>query len=109
MPKRVSQRKSARAARKGWVTRRANERRARAAENKRDAKREAEKSRIEKLLGEDFDTLAEARNALKTETVPMPSKVDVDSADQYDSYYDQWDDGGVDFVDEGEYEAGVDY
>ncbi len=97
-------------AKKAAATRKANQRRARAAVRARDDKRGAELSRIEKLLGEDFETLAEARRALKAETsVPPPSEVDIDSADEYDRLYDDWEDVGIDFEDQGEIDAGVDY
>lgn len=104
MPRRTQ--RAIRAAR----TRKANQRKARAAERARAAKRETELRRIERLLGEDFTSLAEARRALKIEAVlPPPSKVDIDNADEFDRYYDEWDDGGIDFEDQGEADGGADY
>lgn len=70
--------------------------------------REQQLRKIEKLLGEDFSSLAEAKRALAEETsILPPSKVDVDDADEYDARYDQWDDADFDFDDRGEFEAGV--
>lgn len=76
----------------------------------REAKQSAELSRIEKVLGEDFESLAEARRALKAETsTPDPADVEIDSAAEYDRYYDEWQDEGIDFYDGGEVDGGADY
>lgn len=73
-------------------------------------KREGELTKIEKLLGEEFSSLAEARRALKTETLPLPPKeVEVKDADEYDRLYQQWDEYDFAFEDQGEIDAGVDY
>ncbi len=99
-----------RAAQKAAKTRAANQRRARTAERQREKANAAELAKIERLLGEEFETLAEARKALREETtVPPPSKTEVDSADDYDRLYDQWDATDYDFEDAGEIDAGVDY
>jgi integrase len=73
-------------------------------------KREGELTKIEKLLGEEFSSLAEARRALKSETLPLPPKeVEVTDADEYDRLYQQWDEYDFGFEDQGEIDAGVDY
>lgn len=100
------------AAKKGWATRRAHQRKAQRAARARTRARETEKRKIEKLLGEEFNSLAEAKRAMKEETIPFvaPADADIDSADDYDRYYQQYDDfGGQEFEDQGEIDAGVDY
>jgi hypothetical protein len=98
------------AAKKGAATRKANQRAHRRAARALADKHEKELRKIERLLGEEFDSLREARAALKVESeLPPPSEVDITSADVYDKYYDDWDDGGIEFEDMGEIDAGVDY
>jgi hypothetical protein len=86
-------------AKKGWETRRKNEREKQRASKQRARAREQEKERIEKLLGEDFDTLAEARNALAEETrPPEPTTVE-----EWENSYDDF----PEYEDQGEFEGGV--
>lgn len=102
------------AAKKGAATRaknkRAAQRQERAALREKQQRQDKELRQIERLLGEEFDSLREARAALREESeLPPPSEVEITSADEYDKYYDDWDDGGIDFEDQGEIDAGVDY
>lgn len=118
MAKRRSGRKSkaararSAAAKKGWATRKAAARARSAAAKKSAATRGNEKAQIEKLLGEEFESLREARAALKREAVPVAAPAikpeEVTSAAQYFQAYDEWEDY-YDFYDAGEFDAGVDY
>lgn len=100
------------AAKKGWATKRAAARARSAAAKKSAATRNAEKAQIEKLLGEEFESLKEARAALKSEAVPVEAPTikpqDVTTAADYFKGYDEWEDY-YDFYDAGEFDAGVDY
>lgn len=100
----AKKRRKINAAQKGWATRRAKARRAKAAARKRAAARNAEQRKIERLLGEEFDNLAQARRALAEESEPEGGEI---------SDLDDWEDA-VDYAfdfDEGpdEYDGGVDY
>ena len=90
------------AAKKGWATRRKAARARSAAAKKSAATRNAEKAQIEKLLGEEFESLREARAELKAQSVPVAG-VPI-TADQWDDFYDYGE-----YEDAGEYEGGVDY
>lgn len=97
------------AAKKGWATRHAKQRKAQAAERARQKKNDAELNRIEKLLGEEFESLAEARRALKQETsLPPPSQITPESIEEFEHWVDQYEEAGVEFEDQGEYGSGVD-
>lgn len=63
------------------------------------------------MLGEEFDSLAQARRAYKSETLPFvaPNKADISTADGYEEYYQQYDGYDLEFEDQGEVDAGVDY
>ena len=103
--KRYSRKK---AAQKAAQTRRRNQAKRNAAARARGRERDAELRRIEKLLGEDFESLKQAREALAEEVaIPDPEDVDVESLDQWESYYDQWDEADYDFEDRGEFDGGV--
>jgi hypothetical protein len=108
--RRIKRRGKSARGKKAAATRKANIRRANRARRERQAKNAEELRKIERLLDEDFDNLAQARRALKEEAsyVP-PSKAEVGSADEYDRFYDEWDDGGVEFFDDGEVDGGADY
>jgi hypothetical protein len=107
MPGKKRSRKSA--AKKGAATRKRNQEIKKRAAAKRKRERERELRKIEKLLGEDFTSLAQARAALKTETVlPAPSKVDINTVDEYEHYYSMYEDVDYEMEDQGEYGSGVD-
>lgn len=103
----MSKRSRKAAAAKGWATRRAKQRKQRAVQKARANKRAEELRKIERLLGEDFDNLAQARRALKGQSEPVA--VNINTADAYDKFYDRWEESDLDFEDLGEIDAGVDY
>ena len=69
--------------------------------------RNKELEKIEKLRGEDFENLSQARKALKAETVPVSKEPQ--TLREYEALYDEAGDDDSAFEDQGEAEGGVDY
>lgn len=110
--KSAAARKRSAAAKQGWATRRRAAAARSASAKKSAATRTAEKEAIEKLLGEEFESLKAARAALKQEAVPVAAPaVKPEAAQDWQSYaanYGEWEDY-YDFYDAGEFDAGADY
>lgn len=66
---------------------------------RRKGQREKELRKIERILGEEFTSLRQAKAALQEETQPT----DIQDADRWDDVYDDFPDYG----DEGEFNSGV--
>jgi hypothetical protein len=88
------------AAKKGWATRRQNQRKAQRENRQREKQHAAEQRKIERLLGEEFDSLREARAALKAESTPIQPE----TADQWDNDYEDY----GQYEDQGEFESALD-
>jgi hypothetical protein len=81
-----SKRSRIKAAKKAAATRKRNQAREKRVKASRARARETELRKIERALGEDFSSLAEARRALNAETAPRGGEIT--SLDDWESAFD---------------------